>query len=258
MKTKIITIALVAVTSLSSNLWAQSVAPKSKGWDLAKNVKCRVIPTETGFSITFDHLVKVSVDNVVASSSGKKGYDYWHSTSEYQVSSSDNTIVQVISSREAASGMATGKRQHKPIRIENEVDKATPVLYEKVSSSETTTGGLAALGTGGGAAGKAVFKEFTMTKRCGGVNEKYTLVNGEAVVPTGDCPNGNCGLKITWTWQDGGIDNTDWVVSKKKTGNNSADFILTIEDGVCTAMAINEKGLPGDKKPNKKAIVPKN
>jgi hypothetical protein len=26
---------------------------------------------------------------------------------------------------------------------------------------------------------------------------------------------------------------------------------LKIEDGACTAMAINEKGLPGEKKPNK-------
>jgi hypothetical protein len=30
----------------------------------------------------------------------------------------------------------------------------------------------------------------------------------------------------------------------------SVDFFLEIEDGACTAVAIKEKGLPGDKKPN--------
>jgi type VI secretion system secreted protein Hcp len=251
MKTKIITIALVAVTSLSANLWAQSVAPKSKGWDLAKNVKCRVMPTETGFSISFDHLVQVRVDNLAGSTSGKKGYDYWQSTSEFHVNAADNTIVQVTSTRDAASGLATGKRQHKPVRLEKELDKSTPILYKKGASTETAAEGSAALGTGGGAAGKAVFKEMTITKRCGDVNQKYTLVNGEADIPTGDCPDGNCALKITWTWNDGSLAADIGSSGNDYVRRNSVGFVLGIEDGACTAMAINEKGLPGENKPKK-------
>lgn len=38
----------------------------------------------------------------------------------------------VKSPRDAASGLATGKRQHKPITIIKEIDKATPLLYKAV------------------------------------------------------------------------------------------------------------------------------
>lgn len=264
MKTKISTIALIAIVSISSHLVAQEgvVAAQEQavkgGWDQTKNMKCRVSPTEMGLSVSFEHYVKVPVDNVGKPASGKKGFDYYQANSEYIVNSSDNSVTEVTSPRDAASGMATGKRMHQPISVTKDVDKSTPVIYEEVSGKVTSEDTWTEGRSGGGAAGKAVFKELTITKRCGGINEKYTLLNDEAVIPTGDCPNGNCALKITWTWQDGSIDNTDWVVSKKKTGVNSANFILAIEDGVCTAMAINEKGLPGDKKPNKKAIVPKN
>ncbi|UTA48953.1 type VI secretion system tube protein Hcp [Simiduia sp. 21SJ11W-1] len=45
-------------------------------------------------------------------------------------------------SRDAASGLATGKRQHKPVSIAKPIDKATPKLIEKSScvGGKVTTG----------------------------------------------------------------------------------------------------------------------
>jgi len=39
------------------------------------------------------------------------------------------TTHEVVSPRDAASGLPTGKRQHKPFTITKEVDKSSPLLY---------------------------------------------------------------------------------------------------------------------------------
>lgn len=46
---------------------------------------------------------------------------------------------QVVSPRDAASGQATGKRQHKPFSILKPVDSATPPLYSALVSNEMLT-----------------------------------------------------------------------------------------------------------------------
>ena len=43
---------------------------------------------------------------------------------------------EIVSPRDVASGMATGKRQHKPFVITKEIDKASPLLYNALSSNE--------------------------------------------------------------------------------------------------------------------------
>src|SRR5688572_19203143 len=43
---------------------------------------------------------------------------------------------EVISPRDAASGLPTGKRQHKPFVITKELDKATPLLYNLLTNNE--------------------------------------------------------------------------------------------------------------------------
>jgi type VI secretion system secreted protein Hcp len=43
---------------------------------------------------------------------------------------------EVVSPRDAASGLPTGKRQHKPITITKEVDKSSPVLYNILVTNE--------------------------------------------------------------------------------------------------------------------------
>lgn len=259
MKTNLITIAFIAITCITSQLFAQETAAlktrtksnqtneRTAGYDLKKNVKCRIITTETGYSIAFEYDVKAPRDVAMGQSSGRKGYDYYQAKSEFSVSATDNSVTEVKSPRDAASGLATGKRQHKPIRITNELDKSTPKLFESVSSSGTNTDASSATGSGG-AAGKATFKDFTMTKRCGDVSTKYAVVDGECIVPTDDCPTGICTLTADWSW---GTSNPSTAYAGTGMSRSSVDFFLKIEDGVCTAMAINEKGWTGEKKPKK-------
>ena len=46
---------------------------------------------------------------------------------------------EILSPRDAASGLPTGKRQHKPIIITKEIDKATPLLYNLLVNNENIT-----------------------------------------------------------------------------------------------------------------------
>ena len=46
---------------------------------------------------------------------------------------------EVISPRDAASGLPTGKRQHKPLSVTGMVDKATPILYNILVNNENIT-----------------------------------------------------------------------------------------------------------------------
>jgi hypothetical protein len=254
MKTKFITIALIAITCITSQLFAQETAAlktrtksnqtneRTAGYDLKKNVKCRVSTTETGYAIAFEYDVKSPRDVATGQSSGKREIDAYQALSAFSVSAADNSVTEVKSPRDAASGLPTGKRLHKPITITKEMDKSSPKLAESISSSSVNADGTA---------GKASFKEFTITKRCGDVSTKYSVVNGECLIPTDDCPNGVCTLTADWSWgmSQSGTSNMD--AAGTGMSRSSVDFFLKIEDGACSAMAINEKGLPGEKKPKK-------
>ena len=49
------------------------------------------------------------------------------------------SVSSTASARDAASGLATGKRQHKPITIIKEVDKASPILARFLRSGKPLT-----------------------------------------------------------------------------------------------------------------------
>ena len=252
---KILAIALIVIASYSNQIFAQETATlktrtksnntneRVSGYDLKKNVKCRVLSTETGCTITFDGIGGIT-GGVIA---GKKGYDYYKSMSSFSISSSDNSVSEFKSPRDAASGLATGRRMHKPTVISQELDKSSPKLAESVLkgsvSSDSPPADIAIdepgvqkttyTGTGMGA-GKATFKEFTVTKRCDGKTTKISCPDGECDIPLDDCPNGTCDLVCSWSWGA-----TQQGISTSSSG--SAGFILEIHDGACTAMAIKEK-----------------
>jgi len=46
---------------------------------------------------------------------------------------------QVVSPRDAATGLPTGKRQHKQLVITKELDKSSPLLYQALCTNETIT-----------------------------------------------------------------------------------------------------------------------
>ena len=43
---------------------------------------------------------------------------------------------EIVSPRDPISGLATGKRQHKPIKIVKEIDKSSPRLYQALVTNE--------------------------------------------------------------------------------------------------------------------------
>ena len=275
MKTNITTFAFIAFASITSHLFAQEAALKQRtksnntnertsggitatdDWQQqnSKVVKgqhikdaklvCRVVATNDGCDITLSQNVSSPRDAASGLATGKRMFKPF----SVHASSSDNSVSKIVSPRDAASGLPTGKRMHKPMTITKELDKSSPTLAESVSTTGTSSdGATVAKGSGGGAGKasfsdlsvmKATFKEFTITKRCDGKSSTITCVDGECDIPLNDCPNGTCDLVCSWSW---GVSNSGSSTSSSRC---AVDFLLEIEDGVCTAMAINEKGLPG-------------
>jgi hypothetical protein len=233
-KSIFITVVLFAFTSITNQLVAQEAA-KTSGYDLKKAVKCRVSQTDNGCSIVFESSPPSSASGTAKS---KKGYDHYMAKSSFSVSASDNSVSEIVSPRDPASGLPTGKRMHKPVSVSSS------------ASSGTSSDAMAVSGSGGGSGkvnvqdlsfSKVNVQDISFTKRCGGKTTKISCDGGECEIPIEDCPNGDCAITADWSWG----------MSQGSSKRCSVDFLLKIEDGVCTAMAINEKGLPGEKKPNK-------
>ena len=120
---------------------------------------------------------------------------------------------EVVSPRDAASGLPTGKRQHKPMVITKELDKATPLLYNMLVNNEQIT----------------EFKlDFWQPSHTGAEKQHYTvaLTNASIAGIRAEMLNNKypenmqhterehisfCYQKIEWTWNDGGITaGDDW------------------------------------------------
>ena len=120
---------------------------------------------------------------------------------------------EVVSPRDAASGLPTGKPQHKPISVTKEADKATPLLYSAlVNNEQITTWKL----------------EFWEPSSTGAEKQFYTieLENASIAGIRAEMLNNKypenmqhrerehiafCYQKITWTYVDGGVTaQDDW------------------------------------------------
>lgn len=134
---------------------------------------------------------------------------------------------QVKSPRDAASGLATGKRMHKPISFI--VSSADNSVSEVNSPRDLETGQASGKRSPGNPIGGLSIKGG---KNPGG-NQFNNLVvnNGQFSLPT-DCPDGDCDLILSWSW---GASNSG---SAKTYGQ--CHFILTMEAGAC--VAIKTKG----------------
>ncbi len=66
------------------------------------------------------------------------------STGAIQGEGPDGTIEalafqhEIVSPRDAASGLPTGRRQHKPLTIVKPIDKSTPLLHKLLTNNENT------------------------------------------------------------------------------------------------------------------------
>ena len=125
---------------------------------------------------------------------------------------------EIVSPRDSASGLPTGKRMHKPLVITKELDKSTPLLHAALVSNEAITSFtldcfsvVARLGPGAGAG--AEVNDFTITLANASIasirmvmpnnrNPELTkLATYEEIAFTYE--------KITWTWVDGGVTASD-------------------------------------------------
>ena len=125
---------------------------------------------------------------------------------------------EVISPRDPASGLPTGKRMHKPIVITKEVDAASPLLYQALSNNEALTEWelqfwapqlKAASGTG------AEFQNYTVKLHNAAIASiAMRMLNDKDPALVKFAPYEEIAFtyqQIDWTWNDGGITaQDDW------------------------------------------------
>lgn len=120
----------------------------------------------------------------------------------------------IVSPRDAASGLPTGKRQHKPVVFTKEYDKSSPQLARTSS---------------GGGAGKVSMSDLSVTITSKGRSQKLPVINNEFTLPDG--VDQDCDLVVSWSW---GASN-----SGSQTRGEMA-FVLSVVNGAC--VAIKTKG----------------
>lgn len=118
---------------------------------------------------------------------------------------------EVVSPRDAASGLPTGKRQHKPLTVTKEIDKSSPLLMNVLTNNEQLT---------------KFELRFWQPSPTGQEVQHYTieLENASIAGIRSEMLNNKysenmnhkerehvsfCYQKITWTWMDGGITASD-------------------------------------------------
>jgi len=134
----------------------------------------------------------------------------------------------VATAKEAGSGMATGKRMHKPFVITKEFS----VNAKDNSVTEITSPANAKHTTGAGP--RVSVSDISFSIQCKGMPKTMLEVeDGQAVIPA-RCPNGACQMVASWSW---GASNGGAAGRCEKT------FVLTMEDGVCKGIQESGKGI---------------
>ena len=127
---------------------------------------------------------------------------------------------EIVSPRDTASGMATGKRIHKPFVITKELDKSTPILYSALVNNETLTqfelkcfsaGNLGSVATGSGVESN----HYTIKLTNASIASIKSVMSNTNITDLAKLPIMEeitfTYKKIEWTWIDGGITaQDDW------------------------------------------------
>lgn len=189
--------AFIAGMFITSHLSAQENArpdQKIKTKSNIKNDKVSVVQinsTATGCSISFGEKVQAGREAGSGLASGKRMHKPFVITKELDISSSDNSMTEVTAPKDVKTGQASGKVSYSDLSVMIQVKGKSPV---------------------------------TLSEEDGGF-----------AIPA-DCPNGDCSMSVSWSW---GVQNSTSTKRCEKL------FVLTMENGVC--MAINEKGTAGTK-----------
>ena len=122
---------------------------------------------------------------------------------------------EIVSPRDPASGLPTGKRQHKPFVITKEVDKASPVLYQVLVTNENlTTVELKVFRTDPAGGGKPlhVYTVKLTNASIASIRHWKPSTKDPATIANGFAEYEEISFtyqKIEWTWVDGGITASD-------------------------------------------------
>ena len=118
----------------------------------------------------------------------------------------------VTSAREAASNLATGRRQHEPIIIRKRIDKSSPLLAKALVQNEVVEGTFKFYRpnpTGDG----TTEQFFTVAIKGGRVfSQKLLISNTLDPALATEPPHEDVGFvfhTITWTYSNGGIEHED-------------------------------------------------
>ena len=118
---------------------------------------------------------------------------------------------QVVSPRDAASGLPTGKRQHRPLTITKEIDEATPLLMNTLVDNENITDWELRFWQPSPSGREVQHYTIQLVNasiadiRAGMLNNKYpeNMQHEEREHVS------FCYQRIIWTWEDGGITASD-------------------------------------------------
>lgn len=144
------------------------------------------------------------------------------------------TIVvgnEIVSPRDPASGLPTGKRMHKPMVITMELGvRAKDNAVIEVTTPRDGTSGLS---TGKRMAGNPIGGIVVKGGKNPGGSQfnKIVVEDGQFTLPS-DCPDGEYTMSLSWSW---GSSNSSSTKRCEKS------FKLTMENGVCKG--INEAGI---------------
>jgi type VI secretion system secreted protein Hcp len=126
---------------------------------------------------------------------------------------------EIISPRDATTGLPTGKRQHEPIVIVKVLDKSTPLLWQALVSNENLTQFVLQVyaqqptegGVNAGAGAEVMIYTISLTNATISSIRQYMADNEiatNASLPVREEISFTY-QKITWTWTQGGITATD-------------------------------------------------
>ncbi len=126
---------------------------------------------------------------------------------------------EIVSPRDAASGLPTGKRQHKPFVITKQVDKSSPLLFNALVNNENISSWelqFFAPKIQGSAGTGVEINHYTITLTNARVVEIKTIMlnnKNPDLVKYAEYEEIQFSYqKIVWTWTDGAITSSDdWV-----------------------------------------------
>jgi hypothetical protein len=91
---------------------------------------------------------------------------------------------EIVSPRDAASGLPTGKRQHKPITITQELDPGTSTAVRESPTKASS--------------GKVSFSDLSIMVTSKGKSKKIPVTNNQFTLPD-DCDD-DCDIVASWSW----------------------------------------------------------